>query len=251
MNKRVLLILGVVAILVASTALSGCIGGNKTTPTTPGATTTPTSTSTSGTSTGSKASTVVTGDKIVINGKTDQTNSTDFQVTEGTYIATYECRGTMADMFTSGMYSSDGKDGFWILALLGPASGSTAVVVGGMFTPAGTYHTESGGGDSYSITIEKPTSGVAAPQTFTLSKGGNKALAVNLNAGQVTVKVDHSVAPTGTTTMSLYDLEGNSVGSEYVQDASGTLTGEIINAGTYVLDVSMSANTGGSITISQ
>jgi hypothetical protein len=157
----------------------------------------------------------------------------------------------MADMFTSGMYSSDDKGGFWILALMGPASGSTAVVVGGMFTPAGSYHSESGGGNTYSITIEKPTSGVAAPQSFTLSKGGSKAIAVNLNPGQVTVKVDHSVAPTGTTMMSIYDLEGNNVGSESASEASGTLTADIIKAGTYVVDVSMSGNTGGSVTISQ
>lgn len=256
MNKRVLLVLGVLAILVASTALSGCLGGNKTTPTTPGTTTPGATTPSTSTPSGALVPAVVSGNTITISGvkaeSSDNQNSTSFDLEEGAYIVSYENKGSFGNILTATLETDDGS-GMYIVSLW-DTKGSDAMVVGGMMTPAGKYHLNVGNGGTYTVTITKPTSGDAAPVTIKASKGESVAKAVNLNPGEVKISVKHDVGPTGTTSMSLYDLQGNTVASKWVSGSSSITDediGEITTAGTYIFSVTFSANTGGEATVSQ
>lgn len=242
-------------ILVAS-AFSGCLGSSTTKPTTtPG-----TATSTPGTSTNTNGNAdvtaVVSGDTITINGvktsQSDDQNSTYFELKDGAYLMSWTNTGSYGNIFTALLENADGT-GMYIVSLMDTTRGSSALVVGGMMTPAGQYHLNVGNGGTYSVTITKPTSGDAVPRTYTLSKGEGLGTAVQLNPGEVKISVKHSVGPTGTTSIGLYDLEGNTVASKWISggDITGEDSGTITKAGVYILDVTLSANTGGEVTISQ
>lgn len=254
MNKRVLLVLGVLAILVVSIALSGCLGGNKTTPTTPGTQVTPTTTpGKTNTPTGALVPAVVSGNTITISGvKTDSSdnqNSTSFDLEEGAYLLTFDNTGGYSNWFTASLETDD-ESGLYLVSLF-DSKGSDALVVGGFMTPAGKYHLNVGNGGTYTVTIEKPTSGAAVPLTLTGSKGQSVAKAVTLNPGQVKLNVKHDVGPTGTTSMGLYDLQGNTVASKWTSESTYEEVGEITTAGVYIFSVSFSGNTGGQATVSQ
>lgn len=251
-----MVISAVLIVLVAST-ISGCcgIGGTPTiTPTsTPG---TPTSTHTN-TNTGkgnADVPAVVSGNTITINGvKTDQSgeqNSTYFDLEEGAYLVTWTNTGSFGNIFTTTVETEDGN-GMGIISLMDDTKGSSVLVVGGFMTPAGRYHLNVGNGGTYSVTISKPTSGDAVPKTYTLSKGEGMGKAVQLNAGEVKIGIKYSVSPTGTTFISLYDVEGNSVlgygGGNNPTERTATIT----TPGVYLLDVTLSGNTGGEVTVSQ
>ena len=248
MDTKLFLISLVLIILLITSSISGCFGsvsGNSTTvtPVTTGNVV--------------KVQAVVTNDTIHVSGiKTDSASeviSTDFQLDEGAYIVSWENTGNLGNIFTSSLDEGNGN-GLYLVSLIEDTKGSGVLVVGDVMTPAGMYHLNVGNGGTYAVTITKPISGDAIPMTMPVSKGSSAAKAVQLNPGVVKINVKHDVAPDDTTILSLYDLNGNSVLSEWVQQSDGTskeLTDEISAAGIYILSATYSHNTGGEITISQ
>ncbi|CAJ35994.1 hypothetical protein [Methanocella arvoryzae] len=260
MNKRVLLVLGVLAILVASTALSGCLGGNQTTPTTPG-TATPT---TPATSTGGKnplASVTTSGDTITITGTktsmSDDQYSETFNLEEGTYIYTWTNKGGYEDWFTAALESPEG-DSYGMVSLMDPSGSSYLVVEAeGYFAKPGPARLNVANGGTYTVTYTKPTTGENVPLTVTGGPGEQVAKAVSLNPGPVTISVKHhgfDSSEQGTTMVGLHKVDtGKSVRLDgpWIVSETGDATGEIEEAGLYVFSVSFRAHTNGEATISQ
>lgn len=198
---------------------------------------------------------LVSGDTISISGdKTNsaaEQNSTDFNLTAGTYILSYTNENAPDNTFSASLESSDGP-GFFPLSFW-DRKGSIALIVDGTMTPAGKYHLNVANGGKYAVTITRPGTGAAVPVTIKGAKSEQVARAVSLNPGAVTIKVAHDSGTDGTTFVSLYDLKGNPVISDLADPAQNTSekTGSVSEAGTYVFAVMFPDNTGGSITVSQ
>jgi hypothetical protein len=256
------ILISVIAIVIIVSAFSGCIGGNSNpTPTTAGSSTTP-GASKAATGANAVVNAVQSGNTITISGtKTDQDKdqlSTAFTLEKGTYIYSWDNKGSLGDIFTATIDAVDGSYSYPIV--LWDAKGTSFMSIeddGLMIKPGQAKLTVANGG-TYTVTITKPTSGASLPQTITLAKGEQMAKAVMLNPGEVKISVKHteySKDKIGTTTISLHKADtGKYISLDsggWVTSEANDLTGTVDEAGVYVLGISLSAYTGGEVTISQ
>jgi hypothetical protein len=194
--------------------------------------------------------------------KSDQNNdqlSGEFELKEGTYLLVWNDVGGPMGFFTTSFDSTDGKGGTGIVSLI-DEKGSSAIPVGtnSIMTPAGKYQLKVGNGGTYTVTFSKPTTGDSPPVTITGGKGEQKAKAVTLKAGKFTIDVKHSgwsSTQKGTTMVDMWDVKtGKDVadlGSGWVQNENGEVTGEAPADGVYIFSTSWSAYAGGDATLTQ
>ncbi len=259
--KKSTILIGMIAMVIVVSAVSGCIGGGTPSPSTPGgATTTPSNNQ--GTGANAVVQAVQSGDTITISGtKTDDDDdqlSTVFNLVEGTYIVSWENTGSFSDIFTATIDSEDGEKSAPISIWDSEGTYFMTVTEDDIFSKPGPARLKVANGGTYTVTLTKPTSGDSPPVTITADKGMQKARAVALNPGQVTISVKHtgwSSDKIGTTSVGLH----NAATGEYVSLGGGgwmtsetdEATGTIDEAGVYVFSVSFSAYAGGEATLTQ
>ena len=199
----------------------------------------------------------VSGDTITISGTlkgsgTEQ-NSTDFYLGEGPYIVSCNNTGDSGNDLTALLYNEDNTDVHTIADW--NTKGSITLPIGSLFFTPGKYHLVVSSGDTYTVTIAKPTSGDAAPKTITAEAGETISTAMNLNPGTLKISVKYDIAPTESTSIAVYDMTGNFVFSDFpIADSSATVTatGTIPMAGIYVVSVTLPYSGGnGTVIISQ
>lgn len=265
MTKRLLIVLGVLAVVVAASALSGCTstntGSSSTSPTTHA--TTSTSPSSSSTSSGAKVPVTVSGNTITItgtkgSGDKDQV-SDQFTLETGTYIMSVTNKGgsSLGDTFIATIESPTG-DVYTVLSPMGNSKGGyLPVYADNIMAKPGPAVLKVSMAGTYTVTLTKPTSGEALPLKITGAPGEQVIKAVDLKAGAVTINVKHlgyNSAEQGTTMVNLVKADtGQSVRLDgaWVTGETRDVTGDISDPGVYVLSVSFRAHTNGEATISQ
>ena len=228
-----------IAITLISLAVSGCLAACL---------------PTSAYSNNTNAKVTLAGDTITITGtKTDPDHdqySDKFDLKKGAYLMTWE-NSNQSDYSFNALLEAKGG-----IESLGYAKSkdSSVLVIGDFLTQPGLYKLDVMTGDTYTVTITKPTTGTALPLTIDQVESGEVTKAIQLNPGILKVNVHYKVAKKGWTSLYLYDVNtGEIIYTDSISVPPGLTrnnTTSIPVGGVYILKIDAPINET-TVTISQ